>query len=481
MVQQLKNLLELAVDQVTYDMGRMEESSPGVRISYALRPEEMVTSEKLAKMIATKGWNDEQFHRASRAHIVLGQELDTELEHHIRLLLQDCIDPDTDRIGHAFPTGGDEQSHFGFTDNGLSTESWTSPLSSFTKILVKSASVVGPQIVAEQLRRWLEGDDPVKYCEVGILNGVSFTEPFTLLNGVRMEPLSVFSDDLPVHLPRRSHMSADDYLGRTVLYIERESSPALFRPGAASRGRQVAVRDVPGVDFDTVCQILSLECNTHIDIGFYWRYYQGLLGLARVGSNSWSLGRQRYDNWPLTTQGRLVDHYISDKGTLFPDGRAQPLPSEKRLGDTLRAVKALNAGHRTRTAISRWMRSRDGKQSLVDRYIDLRISLEALYLKDFTDEKTTQEMRFRLALFGAWHLGDDFKERQSIRKKLRDCYDRASAAVHGSSITYDSESLLFDVQQLCRKGIQKVLLQGSPEDWGDLILGVEYVGNQLKR
>ena len=36
-------------------------------------------------------------------------------------------------------------------------------------------------------------------------------------------------------------------------------------------------------------------------------------------------------------------------------------------------------------------------------YIDLRIALESLYLRDFANEHS-QEMRFRLALFGAWHL-----------------------------------------------------------------------------
>ena len=117
----------------------------------------------------------------------------------------------------------------------------------------------------------------------------------------------------------------------------------------------------------------------------------------------------------------------------------------------------------------------------MDRYIDLRIALEALYLEDFPDERTTQEMRFRLALFGAWHLGDNFKERQSIRKKLRDSYAMASAAVHGGPIAYDAKSreLLSDGQGLCRKGIQKVLRQGLPENWGDLILGVEYTDDDL--
>ena len=52
-------------------------------------------------------------------------------------------------------------------------------------------------------------------------------------------------------------------------------------------------------------------------------------------------------------------------------------------------------------------------------YIDLRIALESLYLRDFANEHS-QEMRFRLTLFGAWHLAEnagDLDERRSIRKR----------------------------------------------------------------
>ena len=109
-----------------------------------------------------------------------------------------------------------------------------------------------------------------------------------------------------------------------------------------------------------------------------------------------------------------------------------------------------------------------------DSFIDLRIALEALYLKDFTNEYS-QEMRFRLALFGAWHLGDDLEKRQTIRKTLRDAYDRASGVVHGRDLEFNESNrkLLADAQDLCRRGILRLIEEGipSPEEWGDLILG----------
>ena len=120
------------------------------------------------------------------------------------------------------------------------------------------------------------------------------------------------------------------------------------------------------------------------------------------------------------------------------------------------------------------MRSKDDEAEFVDRFIDLRIALESLYLKDFPNE-TSQEMRFRLSLFGAWHLGADQAERSNIRKQLRQAYDTASGAVHSGGVerTPENERLLADAQRLCREGILKLLADGAPRDWGDLILGVE--------
>ena len=82
-------------------------------------------------------------------------------------------------------------------------------------------------------------------------------------------------------------------------------------------------------------------------------------------------------------------------------------------------------------------------------------------------------MRFRLALFGARHWADSPNQRRSIRKTLRDAYDTASKAVHLGEIPDGVGPKLCDAQDLCRQGILKLLLEGSPPDWGDLILGTQ--------
>ena len=132
----------------------------------------------------------------------------------------------------------------------------------------------------------------------------------------------------------------------------------------------------------------------------------------------------------------------------------------------------LRANKKLKIAVDRWRRSMADDAELEDRYIDLRIALEAIYLKDFANERS-QEMRFRLALCGAWHLGADFEARRSIRKALRDAYDTASKAVHEGELPKAARPALSTAQNLCRRGILKLLREGPPDDWGDLVLGAE--------
>ena len=102
------------------------------------------------------------------------------------------------------------------------------------------------------------------------------------------------------------------------------------------------------------------------------------------------------------------------------------------------------------------MKSKNPADGLVDQFVDLRMAIESLFLQDFANENS-QEMRFRLALFGAWFLGTDFQDRKLIRKTLRAAYDRASGAVHTGEIEFNTENheLLADAQDLCRRGILK--------------------------
>ncbi len=297
-VDRLTRALESSVAGATFDTGRLEMPREGVSISYASRAEELATPEQLAELIEGKGWEATGYDRASSALLIINDETLSELECQVRCLLQDYIDDSGDRIGHAFPIGGSGESYSGYTDGVRNLHSWSSPVSNFTKALVKGAAVVGAEAVVDHLLWWREGTGPVRYFTAALLNGVAFTEPLFPLDGIGIEPLPLSADELPVHLPKPSGRSAKDYVGRTVLHIEHKASPALFRPSTASPEDVLTVQDVAGIDFDTVCQAISLVCDTHVEAGFYWGHYQGVPGLSRVtDGGSWSFGDQRYEGW----------------------------------------------------------------------------------------------------------------------------------------------------------------------------------------
>ena len=128
--------------------------------------------------------------------------------------------------------------------------------------------------------------------------------------------------------------------------------------------------------------------------------------------------------------------------TLSPGDHALSDLDEAELGHTIRALMEPRYKG-TRTSATRLTKSKDSSQGLVDQFVDLRMALEALFLRDFANEHS-QEMRFRLSLFGAWFLGQDFEDRRRVRKVLRDAYDAASGAVHTGNIAFtdDNRALL---------------------------------------
>lgn len=107
-----------------------------------------------------------------------------------------------------------------------------------------------------------------------------------------------------------------------------------------------------------------------------------------------------------------------------------------------------------------------------DRFIDLRIALESLFLSQQPD----QELKFRLAVSGAWFVGEDAADRRRVWDTLRSAYDLSSTAVHGGELNkkknkkHDSTQVLADAMAVCRRGILRVLREGPITDWTDLIL-----------
>lgn len=453
-MQEMKQLLDAILDQVTFDLGT------GERIS----------STQLRDIFERNRWTAEETRRARKAQPIIPKKSILQLKRHLRLLLKDNIDLKGDSIGLAFPAG---PSFKRVTTEriGLWSIEWISTIEDFAKALVKGSAVLGTDRVAAILESWLQGE-PVKYRTKALLNALHVDASLILSNGIRLEPLPQVSDSLPAHLPRREDMSPKEYLGRPILSIESAASPALFRPPTDRSRQNVRASAEQDADIATVCEALSLESNSFVDVAFYWNDYQELWAFSLSDySLSLSPENKRVKGRPKPSGSRTNSGVV----TLLPKGERLNLDSlESQLKRTLKALKSRES-KKIRVAIERWIMSKDFEKSQVDSFIDLRIALESLYLKGIGSDKDRGEMSFRLSLYGAWHLGTGFEERKEVFGTLRDAYNMASKAVHGSDFknTQETQALLSEAQDLCRRGILKFLREGPPPDKNDMILGVE--------
>ena len=63
-MQQLKELLEIAVSHTKFDMGRVEHGSDGSWSSYAERPGEVIESGQFRSLVIANKWYPERFIRS---------------------------------------------------------------------------------------------------------------------------------------------------------------------------------------------------------------------------------------------------------------------------------------------------------------------------------------------------------------------------------------------------------------------------------
>ena len=464
----LQELLDSILPNVRFDLGRDATRDGQPSRSYASRPDEVVTANELRRMFDRSGLD---LQNAKHALLICPGELVAEIKDYLSVFFEDYIDADTDKIGYSFPSirPGFSEGLSVAWGNGLVSMSSVTELENFAKAAIQGSALVGSGKLEGLLTSWNQGE-PIRYRACAILNGINIKGSLTPIDGARIDALPRSTAELPSFLPK-SRVGPDEYLGRTVVSIDCEASPALFRPSSNYRHDVVEARMNCAADFQTVCQTLSLLTDNLVQVGFYWHDYQDLGNVfPSSGSMTWYGSPQGLES--QTQRGRRLSRdFATGVVTLSVDDWAVQDLNEAIACETLQALAKPNFNP-VRTATSRWMKSKSSRDGLVDQFVDLRMALEALYLRDFANEYS-QEMRFRLPLFGAWFLGNDFQDRQRIRKLLRNAYDRASGAVHTGDVdgTPENRTLLVEAQSLCRRGILKLLEKGFPEDWGDLVLG----------
>ncbi len=368
------------------------------------------------------------------------EDLLVEFTNQIRHLLSDYLEPETERIGNGLV--------------GLMGGLPTPQIADFAKSLIRGAVILGPERVVKLLLGWVEGE-PLHYKEKALLRGVIIDQPLGLEEEIHISSLPKSSADLPPHLPPSAmfHHSHLDFLGGVILSIDCEAGPAFYLPSedelSSSNFKYTRANGkIPELSMDTFCEALSLACNNHVCWKFFWRDFGDLEEF-----NTYVIPGMSYADVPIRSFGTpLLQEHLEQAREIHL--------TRSSFGEKRRHLD---------TAVSRWIKSKRSNSSLADRFIDLRIALEALYLEnDHEGEK-----RFRLAARGAWHLGANFAERGKYYKTLLDAYSRASRVVHAGekNVKKEDEDLLTAAQDVCREGVLKRLKEKEKPDWDNMMLG----------
>lgn len=326
------------------------------------------------------------------------------------------------------------------------------PLTQFAVDLVRAAVLNGPEQTTLMLHRWANGED-VSYRICAILTSISVDQTLEMDSEIRFESLpefvEMFSDQLP--FSGTTQLSPTELSRAVKVTIDCKARPAFYTPGEyETKFEQTwTYGPLPNRPLTILCQALSLVLNHCVMLIVAWK-----------------------DSDEARALGRDLDlecNYPDSAGNT-PDKKAL---SQKHLSDFQgRLEKLLIKSHeknRLGLAIRRWMLSKR-RTSLSDQFIELRIALEALYLKGYNDE-----LGFRLASYGAWHLGTNFEERRRYQQILRQAYREASKAVHSGEVKDKPKlrKLLTEAQDLCRAGILKRLDENETPNWDEMMLGKE--------
>ena len=149
-----------------------------------------------------------------------------------------------------------------------------------------------------------------------------------------------------------------------------------------------------------------------------------------------------------------------------------PIPvTEEQFGRSLEMNVLLASYKRLALCIARWLRSKRATTNQ-EKLVELGIALESVLLGD--DKGNVGEKRHRLAMRGAWLLGETFEQRKMYFHALRDAYDFAPSVLHAGSLEKEGkkavESAIGETQDLCREAILQIANAREISAWSALVL-----------
>ena len=393
-------------------------------------------------LVRKSKWADPNYMLWRTSKLEIDEKLVADLAARLKPNLAEFMDVDTGRLG-----------------NGLfllmgGSGTWAQPtVTEFARTLITAAIKSNAWQVVTTLLGWTKGE-PLRLRLNALLEGANIDEELHLAEGIRFSKLPNSSADLPASLPSfEMAATVTDFLGGVIMSIDWEMSPALYRPNEEEIGQlssrkgefRMASGQVPNLSLESFCESVSLACNGYVDWFLQWRDYGLLEAFTDVPSG---VGYKVRSGIRRTTKVSQAD-----------------------LDEALRIHRARYGAGGSREnlelAVRRWIRSKRPGTGM-DKLIELRIALEALYEIGEANEKG-----FRLATYGAWHLGGDFEQRREIREVLGKSYRDSSSAVHAGKLKFAAKDpgLVSSAQDICRDGILKRLEETERPKWNEIILG----------
>ena len=325
----------------------------------------------------------------------------------------------------------------------------------YAKVLVLAAARVGPERVAGLFAEWVEGR-PIRVWLRALLKGVRTDGPLRPVDGLCLETLPSNGDEFPRSLSVQideHDIRHEQYAQRAVLSLEHDAGPALYSPdGEVTRFPELPPRpairnpELSSVSMDGLCRAMSVETNSYVDWFRQW----------------WDYGD--------------VDAFFLNPG--FSHGsrdisNSTPiLVSEEQLERCLELHGLLDGFTMLDLGITRWRRSKRAPTK-EEQLVELRIAMESVLLAD--DKGVVGEKSHRLAIRGAWLLGETLEQRREYFRSLRAAYGFASNVLHAGSLKKKDEEarakVLDEAQDICRAAILRIAKAKAMPSWTDIILG----------
>ena len=202
------------------------------------------------------------------------------------------------------------------------------------------------------------------------------------------------------------------------------------------------------MSMDGLCRAMSVETNSYVDWFRQW----------------WDYGD--------------VDAFFLNPGFSYRSNDISNSPpslvSEQQLERCLELHGLLDGFTKLDLGIARWRRSKRATAK-EEQLVELRIAMESVLLAD--DNGTVGEKSHRLAIRGAWLLGDTLEERKKYFRRLREAYGFASNVLHAGSLKKQKEEArakaFAEAQDICRAAILRIAIAKDKAmlNWTEIILG----------